>query len=181
MQDFEYRTYIRIIARRNKPEKKLTEYFILLGSNLGDREDFINKAITAISQSIGTLTKSSSLYESSAWGKTNQPDFLNKIIIVKSSSSPFEVLKKLKEIEVVIGRIEREKWAEREIDLDILFADELVINDPILKIPHPGIPERRFTLEPLVELDKNKMHPFLSVSMQELLHHCIDKTRVKKI
>ena len=150
-----------------------------MGSNLGDRKKFLSLAREAIGKEVGSIETSSAVHESSAWGLTKQPDFLNQVILVKTSLTPFKVLSKIQEIELDLGRERFEKWGPRIIDIDILYFGNLIINSENLIIPHPGIPERRFTLEPLKEVAPDFVHPVLQKTNSELLDLCKDSLGVQ--
>jgi 2-amino-4-hydroxy-6-hydroxymethyldihydropteridine diphosphokinase len=154
-------------------------YFLLLGSNQGDRLVYIREATSVIHERIGTIEKSSSVYQTAAWGKTDQPDFLNQTLIVKSALAPEIVLDTIHSIELEMGRIRTDKWSERSIDIDILYIDDLIINQPELKVPHPEIQNRRFTLVALAEIAADFIHPVLKKSNADILQDCIDHLEVK--
>ena len=128
-----------------------------LGSNLGDREKYIERACTRLSI-LGKITEISSIYESKAWGmRNNTPPFLNQVIVMKTSFPVLYLLRQIKEIEQELGRRqksigEREGYLSREIDIDILFVNDYKCNTKILTIPHRGIYIRNFLLVPLLEL-----------------------------
>ena len=159
----------------------MSQVHILLGGNIGEREKVFEKAISNISNTIGPIIKSSSYYETAAWGIEDQPPFLNQVIIVDSLHSPHFILNTLLEIEKSLGRIRFQKWAERVIDLDILFIETQIIETSDLIVPHPFIQERRFTLIPLVEISPDFQHPIFKKSLSELLIDCTDKLEVAKI
>ena len=143
--------------------------FLLLGSNLGRRELSLQKAIAYIGQEVGSVVKQSSVYETQAWGKTDQPDYLNQVIIVKTNLTPREVLKSILQIELNMGRERKEKWGERIIDIDILFYEDMIVNEADLVIPHPELQNRRFTLAPLAQIAPDWVHPVLNKTMFTLL------------
>ena len=159
----------------------MSKVHILLGGNIGEREKVFEKAISEISSHIGEIIKCSSYYETAAWGIEDQPAFLNQVIIINTTDQPHTVLNKLLDIEKTLGRIRFQKWGERIIDLDILFIDNNIINSDDLKVPHPYIQERRFTLVPLVELSKDYIHPVFKKSLSTLLEECNDPLEVKSI
>ncbi|MEM9857543.1 MAG: 2-amino-4-hydroxy-6-hydroxymethyldihydropteridine diphosphokinase [Bacteroidota bacterium] len=152
--------------------------FILLGSNLGDKSQNLNSAKKKIEIQIGQILKESSVYETAAWGKQNQPAFLNQVVQLKTLLAPHKLLDELLSIEDAMGRKRIEKWGERLIDLDILYYNDQVIEDENLKIPHPGIPVRRFTLTPLVEIAPDFQHPLSKKTNQQLLEVCTDDLNV---
>jgi 2-amino-4-hydroxy-6-hydroxymethyldihydropteridine diphosphokinase len=155
--------------------------FLLLGSNLGDRNSYLQQAISQIGQFVGSVTKLSSLYETAAWGKTDQPDYLNQVLIVQTDLQPHAVLKQILQIELNLGRKREEKWGARTIDIDILFYDNIILNDPDLIIPHPELQNRRFTLEPLAEIAPNLVHPVFKTNMLYLKNNLQDCMIVKKL
>ena len=126
--------------------------FLGLGTNLDNREKNLSSAIELINKQIGTIIKKSSIHKTKAWGKTDQPDFLNMVIKIETKLDPQKLLKQCLSIENELGRIRKEKWGERIIDIDILYFNDLIINDENLKIPHPLIQEREFVLKPLNEI-----------------------------
>ncbi|GAB3906255.1 2-amino-4-hydroxy-6-hydroxymethyldihydropteridine diphosphokinase [Mucilaginibacter boryungensis] len=155
--------------------------FLLVGTNLGDRHDYLQRAIGQIGQLIGPIITLSSVYETQAWGKTDQPDYLNQVVIAQTNLQPHEVLKRILQIELDLGRKREEKWGARTIDIDILFYDEIVLNDPDLIIPHPQLQNRRFTLEPLAEVAPELIHPVLKQNMLYLKNNLQDCLIVKKL
>jgi 2-amino-4-hydroxy-6-hydroxymethyldihydropteridine diphosphokinase len=123
-----------------------------IGSNLGDPPANVRAAIAALAQ-IGTVVKASRLYRTKPWGRTNQPDFCNAAAIVETALAPRDLLARLKALELALGRAPGERWGPRAIDLDILFYDDVRIDEPALQIPHPRLHERAFALVPLAEID----------------------------
>lgn len=159
----------------------MVDVFLLLGSNLGDRKLFLDEAIKYIMTRIGPVKRASSVYETQAWGVTTVPDYLNQVLLVQTNLPAKEVLQTILDIEWVLGRVREEKWGSRVIDIDILFYGQEVINEPDLQVPHPQLHNRRFTLEPLVELAPNFTHPLLKKTMQNLKTLLTDSLIVKKI
>lgn len=155
--------------------------FILLGSNLGDRNSNLAEAKGLIGQQIGSLVHQSSIYETAAWGKTDQPSFYNQVIQISSSLSPQKLINKTQKIEKELGRVRKEKWGERIIDIDLLYFNQFIINELKLQVPHPGIPDRRFTLIPLDEIATDFVHPQLQKTNKQLLANCNDGLEVKKL
>lgn len=158
------------------------QLFMCLGGNLGDKAENFRKTRTMISQKIGREMKLSSIYLTEPWGFDSEHEFWNQVIIVSTGLSPFSVLKKIRAIEERFGR-ERVpgKYVSREMDIDILFYDSLVLCLQELVIPHPHISERRFVLEPLAETAPDYMHPQTGKCIAEMLRDCKDISRVTRI
>lgn len=154
--------------------------FLLLGSNEGDRENFLLNARFRIQLLAGKSPAVSSVYETAAWGDLNQAPFLNQVLAVDTTLNPRILLSTLLAIEDSLGRKRTKKWAARTIDIDILFYGEQVITDPDLIIPHPEIGARRFALTPLAELIPDFVHPVLKKSVSELLVTCEDRLEVRE-
>ncbi len=154
--------------------------YILLGGNMGDRTARLQEAATRVAAKAGTIVRASSFYETAAWGKTDQPDFLNQVIILHTTLLPAALMAVLLNIETAMGRIRTEKNAPRVIDIDILFYNREVIDSPGLHIPHPQLQHRRFVLVPLNELSPGLVHPVLHQRVSELLLSCTDTLNVKK-
>ena len=155
--------------------------FIGLGTNLDARFLNLENAIFYIENEIGELLKKSSVYQTKAWGNTNQQDFLNQVIEIKTEYNVFEVLEKCLSIEAELGRIRKEKWGERLIDIDILYFNNEIIGEKNLKVPHPFIQDRNFVLVPMVEIAKGYIHPGFNKTNLELLENCKDGLEVKKL
>jgi 2-amino-4-hydroxy-6-hydroxymethyldihydropteridine diphosphokinase len=155
--------------------------FILLGSNLGDRNSNLSYARQEISRSIGEIVTVSSIYKTAAWGKTEQPAFYNQVIEIKSVLIPEKMLSGILEIEKKVGRARGEKWGPRIIDIDILFYKDDVLSTETLIIPHPRIPDRKFTLLPLSEIAGNLKHPVTGKTVNEMLAMCTDDLLVEKL
>lgn len=154
--------------------------YLSLGSNMGNSNKMITVAINMIEKNIGELKLSSSVYRTAAWGREDQPDFVNQIIVVLSILPATEILKRIFDIEKEMGRVRTVKNAARVIDIDILFFNNEVIQTEHLTVPHPHIQNRRFVLEPLAEISPNFEHPLLKKSSFKLLSICSDKLNVQK-
>ena len=155
--------------------------FLLLGSNQGEPEKKLAAARLQIEMQLGMILKTSAVYQTKAWGKTDQPDFLNQIVEIAFAETPQQLLKRIFQIEILMGRERKEKWGARIIDIDILFFDDQLISTETLCIPHPEIANRKFTLVPLNEIASSFIHPILKKSVQQLLAECEDGLEVDKI
>ena len=155
--------------------------YLLLGSNIGDRREKISDACGLINELAGEIIVSSGIYETEAWGKTSQPAFFNQVIEITSQLSQKQLLITLLQIEDKLGRVRREKWGDRVIDIDVLYYGNLIVEDQLLSIPHPGIPARRFTLVPLVEIAPDFVNPMLLMSNADLLVECKDQLKVNRL
>lgn len=152
--------------------------FLLLGSNLGDANEHLDIAKTAIAR-IGRVINKSSVYKTKAWGKNDQPDFLNQVLEISYRGTPQQLLNQVLNIEKEMGRVRETKWGPRVIDIDILFFGNEVIDEPALKIPHPEIQNRKFTLVPLNQIAPDVIHPRLNKTINDLLRACTDILDVK--
>lgn len=139
-----------------------------IGSNIGDREANCRKAISMLTFRGIEIKKTSSMYKTEPWGFKDQPEFINMVMEAETSLSPDELLQTLKDIENSMGRKETIRWGPRIIDLDILFYDDLVIDEDHLKIPHPLIQEREFVLIPMCEIAPNRIHPVLGKTILQI-------------
>ena len=152
-----------------------------LGSNLGNRNLFIRKAIKEISLLKGIVILSrSSVYQAEPWGFKDQGNFLNCTLVCLCKQRYLELLKNLKKIEMKLGRKKRGKWAPREIDIDILFFGNHIIKNKTIEIPHPLIVKRNFVLIPLNEIIPELIHPVLNTKISELLRKSRDDCKVIK-
>ena len=158
----------------------MNEVFLALGSNEGDRQRLLQKGVAEIGLRIGGVERSSSVYETAAWGKTDQPAFLNMVVQISTTLAPLEILALTQTIETEAGRQRTEKWGARTLDIDILFYGDKVSNDVQLVLPHPYLHLRRFTLEPLNEIAPDFVHPALHQNISSLLASCPDTLPVTK-
>ena len=154
---------------------------LLIGGNLGDRKENLLTAISFINEQCGPLTRSSSIYETEAWGKTDQPSFLNQALEISTSLNARQLMRKILKIEKEMGRVRKEKLGPRIIDIDILLYENEIHDLRFLKIPHPEMQNRRFVLVPLAEIDPTLQHPVLKKSIAELIEECPDNLEVTKI
>ncbi|OJJ17470.1 2-amino-4-hydroxy-6-hydroxymethyldihydropteridine diphosphokinase [marine bacterium AO1-C] len=155
--------------------------YLLLGTNLGEKAANLNLAKQLIEKEVGQVLVSSSIYETMPWGIEDQPIFYNQVLKVESNLEMISLLKTTQSIEQVMGRKKYRHWGERLIDIDILYIDDLVYNSEDLNVPHLQIPNRRFTLVPLVEIAPDFIHPVSALSQTQLLTECPDKLEVKKV
>jgi 2-amino-4-hydroxy-6-hydroxymethyldihydropteridine diphosphokinase len=159
----------------------MNKTYLLLGSNLGNSQKQLEVAKKHISIKMGEILRLSSYYSTLAWGNTNQPDFLNQVIIIDNKLSPEQTMETILDIEIKMGRIRTEKNAPRIIDIDILFYNKEIINTKNLIIPHPLMQERNFVMHPLNELSPNFIHPILKKNIHSLFLSCKDQLTVNKI
>jgi 2-amino-4-hydroxy-6-hydroxymethyldihydropteridine diphosphokinase len=155
--------------------------FLLTGGNLGNRLENLANAVKLIEKNCGNIHKLSFIYETAAWGYTNQPDFYNQAIELRTLLDPDNLMMSLLNIEDEIGRKRSIKLGPRVIDIDILLMNDMVYQSSTVTIPHPHLAERRFVLTPLAEIGGEITHPFLKKTINELLAECKDKLAVHKI
>lgn len=143
--------------------------YIGIGSNLGEREENCLTAIKLLGDSGLIIKKQSSMYETAPWGVEEQPGFINMAIEIETSLEPERLLQVLKGVEQEIGRQESYRWGPRIIDLDILLYADIIINSPILQIPHPLMHQRGFVLKPMSEIAPDVLHPVIKKTIGKLL------------
>jgi len=155
--------------------------FVSLGSNVGDRLAYLQAAVDAIETLPRTRVSAlSAVYITEPVGKSDQPDFLNLVAELSSDLGARELFSAFKEIEKRIGRTASERWGPREIDLDLLYYGDAVIEELDLRIPHPERANRRFVLIPLVEIAPEVVDPVYHTVVQELLRRCPSSSAVQK-
>lgn len=160
----------------------IKDVYLLLGSNLGDRLKYLNDAIEKINNEVAEVFVRSSVYETAAWGKTDQPGFLNQAIGIKTNLPALEVLEKVLKIEHELGRVRLVRWGERVVDIDlILYGDEAINIENKLYIPHIEMQNRKFVLMPLAEIAAHVVHPVLHKTISYLLKNVKDTLPVTKI
>lgn len=156
--------------------------YLLIGGNLGNRFKLLDRAKKSLENNIGGIAKESSIYETAPWGFKAEQNFLNQVLIVSTKLKPDEVLEKCQFIEDLLGRKRLSKqYASRTMDIDILFYNDEIINNNNLKIPHEHLQKRKFTLEPLVELTPDFIHPIIKKTLKEILENCEDELDVKRL
>jgi 2-amino-4-hydroxy-6-hydroxymethyldihydropteridine diphosphokinase len=160
----------------------MAEVFLSIGSNAGNRFLNIMKAVIELEkiQPI-EIEKISSIYNTEPYGYKEQKEFLNLVVKLNTNFSPDELLEVLNRIELNLGRVRKEKWHERLIDLDILFFGDQKIHDEKLIIPHPDMHNRRFVLEPICEIEPDCIHPVLKKTIQEIRLELKDDLKVERL
>ncbi len=153
--------------------------YLLLGSNLGNRLENLHKAHACLNDLVDETLKISFVYESPSWGFEHPSRFLNQAVKIGTGLSATELLKDILDIEKKLGRIRRkDAYEARSIDIDMLFFDDMIIQQKDLIIPHPRLHLRRFALLPLADIDPGLIHPLMSKSIVELITACPDKSDV---
>jgi 2-amino-4-hydroxy-6-hydroxymethyldihydropteridine diphosphokinase len=151
---------------------------LLLGSNKGNRQHYLQQARCMIQQYAGFIRKISSVYATDAWGNIHQPKYLNQALIIQTNLTPFQLLKTLQKIEKELGRTNKHHYSARTIDIDILFFEGCILKAKNLEIPHPRLHLRNFTLLPLLEIDKSYTHPVIEKTIEELVKNSADNLKV---
>lgn len=154
--------------------------YLLIGGNLGDRLANLNNAKIEIELHCGKIISSSAIYETAAWGFTEQPPFFNQALQVETALSATELMQQLLSIELSLGRERLLPLGPRSIDLDIIYFNNEIIHNDIVSIPHPRMEQRNFVLIPLNEIAPTFLHPVLHISTRSLLEQCKDESHVYK-
>jgi dihydroneopterin aldolase/2-amino-4-hydroxy-6-hydroxymethyldihydropteridine diphosphokinase len=166
------------LVNKNRPSK----VFIGIGSNLGNKEENICKAIKLIGELDSTeVIDASSFYKTSPVGFVDQDWFINAVIKIKTYLPPNELMSSLLSIESSLGRIRKEKWGARTIDLDILFYGNIILNEEDITVPHPHLHERKFVLEPFCEIEPEFVHPVYNKSILRLCNELQGDERITKL
>ncbi len=145
--------------------------YLSLGTNIGNRAENLRQAITSLPPQM-RVKKKSKVFETPPWGYTDQEPFLNQVVKVTTYLEPEPLLKHLKRLEVALGRKATFRYGPRLIDLDMLFFDDLVLDTPILTIPHPHVHDRGFVLVPMMDIAPDHMHPVMKKSIREMIALC---------
>ncbi|MEI8279572.1 MAG: 2-amino-4-hydroxy-6-hydroxymethyldihydropteridine diphosphokinase [Bacteroidota bacterium] len=158
----------------------MNEVYLLLGSNEGNRLNWMQNALEQIGKLCGPVILTSSVYQTSAWGLEAQPDFLNVVLLIHTTLTPSGLLSITQSIEASMGRQRDIKWGQRSLDIDILYYGHQIVSLSDLQVPHPYISTRRFTLIPLCEIAPSFLHPTLQKTSIQLLDECSDPLEVQK-
>lgn len=158
---------------------KINQVLLSLGANLGDRRTTLSDAVEALRQT-GTLQNitASSFYETEPFGVKEQPAFLNIAISGYTALSPHILLLQCKSLEAKFGRQKRERWHERELDIDIIYFGNEILDTPRLTIPHPQATRRNFVLVPIAEIAPDFVDPNIGITVRELRDKCSDECKV---
>lgn len=158
----------------------MNDLYLILGSNLGDRLLNLKLAIDLIISEIGAIGLASGFYETEPWGNSNQQNFLNQVVRLRSDEAPLDLMEKILNLEHKLGRVRNgAPNSPRTIDIDILFYGSLVITSENLTLPHPRLHLRKFVLIPLNEISPEFIHPVMGKSIGQLLQLCTDKLDVR--
>jgi 2-amino-4-hydroxy-6-hydroxymethyldihydropteridine diphosphokinase len=156
---------------------------VMMGSNLGDRMDYLRCGRLAIKAQLGQIVRHSSIYETAAWGEGSGKAYLNQMLIVQTTLRPLDFIDGLLHIEKQLGRVRKpeQRYGDRTLDLDIIYVDDLVLKHERLSVPHPRMMERNFVLVPLVELLPEQVHPESGMTSRAMLNASPDNSFVKKV
>jgi 2-amino-4-hydroxy-6-hydroxymethyldihydropteridine diphosphokinase len=156
--------------------------FLGIGGNLGNKSENFRKAFSMVGENLGKIAEFSSVYESPPWGFHAENNFWNQVLIIETECTPQELLNKIHTIEKAFGRVrEKKEYDSREMDIDILYYDELLMDTGTLVIPHPHIQKRLFVLIPLAEIAAGFKHPLLRLTSKQMLENCRDRSVIKKV
>lgn len=149
--------------------------YIALGSNLGDKEKNLRRALLLLTQQGVEVVRVSSFLSTEPYGVTDQPQFLNAVACVRTSLAPLALLDVLLATELAMGRMRLRHWGERNIDLDLLLYEDVVLDTPRLRLPHPDMQNRDFVLLPLAEIAPELKHPTLQKTIWELKENLMNR------
>lgn len=155
--------------------------YLITGGNIGNARQQLDTAAALLEAHCGPIIDRSAVYETAPWGNPDQENFLNQVLVVETKLNAAEVMKTMVDIERRMGRERREKNGPRVIDIDMLFFNHQIINEPDLTVPHPRLRERRFVLEPLNEVAPAYIHPVFYKTVRQLLDECTDPLAAKKL
>ena len=156
--------------------------YVGLGSNIENRLEYLKKATREIDNNENCkVIKLSSIYESKPFGEKNQANFLNAVAKIETNLSPQEFFRLIKKIERKLGRKETYKWGPREIDIDLLFYNDIVFSDENLTVPHPGISQRDFVITPLMEIAPMLFHPVLKQKISDIYISESDRNIIRRV
>jgi len=159
----------------------MSEVFILLGGNVGDKSKIFEQTRKMIGLKVGRIIKQSSVYVTEPWGFESEL-FWNQALIVVTTLNPYEILQQTQIIEKMMGRLKKsDHYEAREMDIDLLFYNDLVLSTTELTLPHPKMEDRKFVLIPLNEIASDKCHPVSGLKVHEMLQLCSDQLRVERI
>jgi 2-amino-4-hydroxy-6-hydroxymethyldihydropteridine diphosphokinase len=151
---------------------------LLIGGNLGNREKLLKMALESLEEEFVIKVKSR-LYETAPWGGNSAGPYLNQAVLVETDKTPEQVLAIGQAIEEQLDRKREKHWGDRTMDIDIIYFDDLVMETPLLTIPHPFLHQRRFVLVPVSEIVPSFLHPVMGKSQVELLQSCADRGEVR--
>jgi 2-amino-4-hydroxy-6-hydroxymethyldihydropteridine diphosphokinase len=150
--------------------------FLALGSNLGNRRQYMDRAVTLLQEHV-TIDGRAPYYVTSPVGYTDQGDFMNGLVRGTTKLSPQELIEFIRKVEEEVGRVRRWRWGPREVDVDIIFYDDMVVDEPDLMIPHVRYSERDFVLQPLIDIAPDHKDPVTGLTAGELLADLSDEQR----
>lgn len=159
----------------------MNQTYLITGGNIGDRKINLERAASFIEKKIGHILKSSAIYETAAWGNTDQSSFYNQVHLVETGLPPEDLMKSILSIEKEMGRIRTEKNAARIIDIDILFYNNEIIETVSVVVPHKEIQNRKFVLKPLLELCPGFIHPLFHKTIAQLDAETMDTLEVRPV